>query len=55
MIEVLTRIYNLYSPKWIDGLSLGLIRWVQMYSALVAENIGGLKETFLFSSVQKFI
>ena len=24
-----------YSPKWIDGLSLGLIRWVQMYSALV--------------------
>ena len=25
-----------YSPKWIDGLSLGLTRWVQMYSALVA-------------------
>ena len=24
-----------YSPKWIDGLSIGLIRWVQMYSALV--------------------
>jgi len=24
-----------YSPKWISGLSLGLIRWVQMYSALV--------------------
>ena len=24
-----------YSPKWIDGLSLGLIRWTQMYSALV--------------------
>jgi len=24
-----------YSPKWIEGLSLGLIRWVQMYSALV--------------------
>jgi hypothetical protein len=24
-----------YSPRWIDGLSLGLIRWVQMYSALV--------------------
>ncbi len=24
-----------YSPKWIDGLSLGIIRWVQMYSALV--------------------
>ena len=20
-----------YSPKWIDGLSLGFIRWVQMY------------------------
>ena len=25
----------LYSPKWIDGLSLGYIRWVQFYSALV--------------------
>ncbi len=24
-----------YSPKWIDGLSIGFIRWVQMYSALV--------------------
>ncbi len=24
-----------YTPKWIDGLSLGLIRWVQMYSALI--------------------
>ena len=24
-----------YSPKWIDGLSFGLIRWVQMYSALI--------------------
>ncbi len=24
-----------YSPKWINGLSFGLIRWVQMYSALV--------------------
>ena len=24
-----------YSPKWIEGLSLGFIRWVQMYSALV--------------------
>tara|TARA_B100000886_G_scaffold338484_1_gene301439 strand:+ start:161 stop:1837 length:1677 start_codon:yes stop_codon:yes gene_type:complete len=24
-----------YSPKWIDGLSVGLIRWVQMYSALI--------------------
>jgi hypothetical protein len=24
-----------FSPKWIDGLSLGFIRWVQMYSALV--------------------
>jgi hypothetical protein len=24
-----------YSPKWIDGLSLGYIRWVQFYSALV--------------------
>ena len=24
-----------YSPKWIDGLSIGFIRWVQMYSELV--------------------
>ena len=24
-----------YSPKWIDGLSIGFIRWVQMYSFLV--------------------
>jgi len=24
-----------YSPKWISGLSLGFVRWVQMYSALV--------------------
>ena len=24
-----------YSPKWIDGFSIGFIRWVQMYSALV--------------------
>ena len=24
-----------YSPKWIDGLSFGLIRWVEMYSAVV--------------------
>ena len=24
-----------YSPKWIDGLSIGFIRWVQMYSYLV--------------------
>tara|TARA_Y100000766_G_scaffold283476_1_gene299185 strand:+ start:19 stop:1074 length:1056 start_codon:yes stop_codon:yes gene_type:complete len=24
-----------YSPKWINGLSFGFIRWVQMYSALV--------------------
>ncbi len=24
-----------YSPKWIDGLSIGFIRWVNMYSALV--------------------
>ena len=23
-----------YSPKWVNGLSVGLIRWVQMYSAL---------------------
>lgn len=24
-----------YSPKWVPGLSLGFMRWVQMYSALV--------------------
>ena len=24
-----------YSPKWIEGMSFGFIRWVQMYSALV--------------------
>jgi hypothetical protein len=24
-----------YSPKWVPGMSLGFIRWVQMYSALV--------------------
>jgi hypothetical protein len=24
-----------YSPKWMPGLSLGFIRWVQMYAALV--------------------
>jgi len=24
-----------YSPKWISGFSIGYIRWVQMYSALV--------------------
>lgn len=24
-----------YSPKWIEGLSLGFIRWVQMYSSLI--------------------
>jgi hypothetical protein len=24
-----------YSPKWISGLSIGFIRWVQVYSALV--------------------
>jgi hypothetical protein len=24
-----------YSPKWVPGLSMGFIRWVQMYAALV--------------------
>ena len=24
-----------YSPKWMEGLSFGFIRWVQMYSALI--------------------
>ena len=27
-----------YSPKWIDGLSLGFIRWVQMYSEFAIAN-----------------
>ena len=27
-----------YSPEWIDGLSIGFIRWVQMYSALIKGN-----------------
>ena len=26
-----------YSPKWINGLSLGFIRWVQYYSGLIDE------------------
>ena len=34
-----------YSPKWIDGLSLGLIRWVQMYSALVEGKYSWMKGT----------
>jgi hypothetical protein len=29
-----------YSPKWISGLSLGVTRWVQMYSALVRGKYG---------------
>ena len=27
-----------YSPKWINGLSVGFIRWVQMYSDLIKGN-----------------
>ncbi len=27
-----------YNPKWIDGFSIGFIRWVQMYSELVKGN-----------------
>ena len=27
-----------YSPKWIDGLSLGFIRWVQMYGEFAIAN-----------------
>jgi hypothetical protein len=27
-----------YSPKWVDGLSLGFIRWVQMYSEFAKTN-----------------
>lgn len=26
-----------YSPKWLEGLSLGFVRWVQYYSALIDE------------------
>ena len=32
-----------YSPKWISGLSLGFIRWVQMYSDLVKGNYTWMK------------
>ena len=32
-----------YSPKWIDGLSIGFIRWVQMYSSLVEGKYTWLK------------
>ena len=34
-----------YSPKWIDGLSFGLIRWVQMYSALIEGKYTWMKGT----------
>ena len=34
-----------YSPKWISGLSLGFIRWVQMYSALVEGKYSWLEGT----------
>ena len=27
-----------YSPKWVEGLSLGFIRWVQMYSEFATTN-----------------
>ena len=32
-----------YSPKWIDGFSLGLIRWAQMYSALIKGRYNWIK------------
>ena len=32
-----------YSPKWIDGLHIGYIRWVQMYRALVEGGYPWLK------------
>jgi hypothetical protein len=32
-----------YSPKWIDGLSIGFIRWAQMYSALVEGRYSWIK------------
>ncbi len=32
-----------YSPKWISGLSLGFIRWVQMYGSLVEGGYPWLK------------
>ena len=34
-----------YSPKWINGLSFGLIRWVQMYSALIEGKYTWMKGT----------
>ena len=39
-----------YSPKWIDGLSIGFIRWVQMYSALVKGRYRDGRKAKLFSS-----
>jgi hypothetical protein len=41
MIGDISRIHITYSPKWVSGLSLGFIRWVQMYSALVEGKYGG--------------
>ena len=32
-----------YSPKWVPGLSLGFIRWVQMYAALVEGKYSWMK------------
>ena len=32
-----------YSPKWVSGLSIGFIRWVQMYSELVKGGYPWLK------------
>ena len=32
--DIFQGILLVYSPKLIDGLSIGLIRWAQMYSAL---------------------
>ena len=34
-----------YSPKWISGLSVGFIRWVQMYSALVKGKYSWMNES----------
>ena len=41
--------------KWIEGLSFGLIRWVQMYSAFIEGKIlvDGRKSN-IFSSFSKF-
>ena len=44
-----------YQPKWINGLSIGLIRWVQMYSALIKNKYWWLKgKSTYFPAFQNF-